>query len=86
MPIVIWNTIHDSIVSRVHKDFVEEYKQLSKQCLTTDVYTFLSSVYNLDFAVPLGVGVKVDKHWGMGKEEHVWSVWSDGRETYQVKT
>ena len=86
MPIIIWNTIHDSIVSRVHKDFVEEYKQLSKQCLTTDVYNFLSEVYNLQFTVPLGVGVKVDKHWGAGKEEHVWSVWSDGRETYKVKT
>jgi len=86
MPITVWNTIHDSIVSRVHKDFVEEYKELSKTCLTTDVYNFLGSVYNLTFRVPLGVGVKIDKHWGGGKEEHVWSVWNDGRERYTVKT
>lgn len=85
LDITIWNTIHDSLVSRVHKDCVEQYMQLSKQCLTEDVYKFLSDVYNYQFSVPLGVGVKVAKNWGASKEEHVWSVWPDGRETYEKK-
>lgn len=86
LPIVVWNTIHDSIVSRVRKDVVEEYKAISKQSLTTDVYKFLADVYNYQFKVPLGVGVKVGKNWGQSKEEHVWSVWPSGKETYEVKT
>lgn len=81
----IFNTIHDSIVSRVHKDEVEIYEQLSKQCLTTDVYRFLESVYNYSFTVPLGVGVKVAKNWGASKTEKVWSVWPTGEETFQEK-
>ncbi|MEG0161179.1 MAG: hypothetical protein RR714_02595, partial [Aurantimicrobium sp.] len=85
LDITVWNTIHDSLVSRVHKDCVDQYKELSKQCLTTDVYNFLRDVYNYHFRVPLGVGVKVAKNWGASKEEHVWSVWPDGKETYELK-
>lgn len=85
MPIIIWNTIHDSIASRVHKDVIEEYKVLSKVALTTDVYSFLKEVYEYQFTVPLGVGVKVAKHWGASKTEEVWAVSPDGEETYQKK-
>lgn len=83
--VVIWNTIHDSLVSRVHREDVEQYMNLSKHCLTTDVYNFLREVYNYNFSVPLGVGVKVAKNWGESKTEHVWSVYPDGRETYELK-
>lgn len=85
MNIILFNTIHDSLVSRVHKDLVEEYKQLSKQCLTTDVYNFLDTVYNYKFKVPLGVGVKIAKNWGKADIEYVWSVSPDGSETFQEK-
>lgn len=83
--IVIWNTIHDSIASRLHEDCVEIYEAVSKQALTTDVYWYLSTVYKYDFKVPLGVGIKVGKHWGESKEERIWSVWPDGREELKVK-
>lgn len=85
LPITIWNTIHDSIVSRVHKDVVEEYERLSKVCLTTDVYNFLREVYDYRFEVPLGVGVKVSKNWGQAEVEKLWSVWPNGDETYKEK-
>lgn len=83
--IILWNTIHDSLVSRVHKEEVELYKELSKVSLTTDVYNFLREVYNYEFQVPLGVGVKVAKNWGKAPVEEVWSVWPDGKETYERK-
>ena len=83
--ITLLNTIHDSIVSKVHKDSVEEYKELSKQALTHDVYNYLRDVYDYQFTVPLGVGVKVSRNWGKTKEEHIWSVDPDGTETYKVK-
>lgn len=81
----IFNTIHDSICARVHKDDIDKAKQLSKVCMTTDVYKFLSSVYDYDFQVPLGIGVKVAKNWGYTKKEEVWAVWPDGKESYVVK-
>lgn len=83
--IVILNTIHDSIVSRVPKDKAELFEQLSKQCLTTDVYDYLRVIYDYKFSVPLGVGVKLSRNWGMTKREVVYTVTPDGVETKTVK-
>lgn len=83
--ITIWNTIHDSIASRVHKDEIEDYKSLSKQALTTDVYNFLRDVYKYEFTVPLGVGIKIAKNWGDTKVEEVWDVYPNGKEVFKKK-
>lgn len=85
MRVQLFNTIHDSIVSRVHKDDVDEVMKLSKIALTHDVYKFLNDVYQYKFEVPLGVGMKVAKNWGTSKDEHVWDVWPNGEERYKVK-
>ena len=79
-----FNTVHDSIASRVHKDDVAATEAAYRQALTLDVYTFLREIYNYEFTVPLGVGVKTGKYWGDGIER-VWEVWPDGRERYQEK-
>lgn len=81
----LFNTVHDSIISRVHKDDLEQAEALTKQCLTYDVYQFLRDVYSYEFTVPLGVGMKSSRHWGAGDIEKVWDVWPDGRERYQEK-
>lgn len=81
----VFNTVHDSIISRVHKDDLAQAENITKQALTHDVYKFLREVYNYEFHVPLGVGMKSGKYWGSGKVEKVWDVWPDGRERYQEK-
>ena len=73
-------TIHDSIVCRVHKDCQEEFIAISKQALTYDVYEFLERIYGWRFRVPLGMGVKIAKHWGDTKDEYKVDVWSTGKE------
>lgn len=78
--IIILNTIHDSIVVLMHKNDVQLFEELSKQCLTTDVFDHLRVAYNYEFKVPLGVGIKVAKHWGDTKQEIKYSVFPD--ETY----
>ena len=83
--IVMWNTIHDSIASRVHRDEIELYKEISKQSFTYDVYNYLRTVYNYEFTIPLGVGVKVGEHWGEAEVEEVWDVHANGDETYKRK-
>jgi DNA polymerase I-like protein with 3'-5' exonuclease and polymerase domains len=84
--ISIFTTIHDSIGSKVHKEEIEAYKELSKQALTYDVFNFLRDVYDYEFKVPLGVGVKISRNWGKAETEYVWNVFPDGRETYKEKT
>lgn len=81
MKLNILNTIHDSIIAKVHEDSVYLFNELAKQCLTTDVFNYLSKVYGYDFQIPLGVGIKCDKHWGQGKEELIYDVWPDGHFT-----
>lgn len=82
----IWNTVHDSLVARVREDQLEEATQIAKQCLTTDVYQFLSDVYKYEWdLVPLGVGCKASRNWSEGKLERTWDVWRSGEERYQEK-
>lgn len=81
----IFNTVHDSIISRVHKDDNEAVAKIAKQALTYDVYNYLEEVYEYRMTVPLGLGSKTSKHWGTAKTEEVWDIWIDGRERYQEK-
>jgi len=84
--VTLFNTVHDSVASRVHKDDVEECKVIAKQAATYDVYNFLDSVYNYSFDfVPLGIGVKVAKNWGRTKVEESWDVEYSGEERYKIK-
>lgn len=80
-----WNTVHDSIITRVHKDDADKLDEIAKQSMTYDVYRFLEEVYGYRMVVPLGVGSKTSKHWGTAKVEKVVDVWPDGRERHQEK-
>jgi DNA polymerase-1 len=74
------NTVHDSAPCEVHPDHVEQFVLLAKQCFTHDVYHYLEVVYGMDFAIPLGVGIKVAEHWGDTKDEQAFDIYKDGRE------
>ena len=64
----IVNTIHDSVILEVHPEEIEIIKEISVDAFTHKVYNYLDEVYNLDFNVPLGVGIKFAKHWSEGEE------------------
>lgn len=83
--VVILNTIHDSIVAKVHRDDVEWYKEVSRLALTDDVFRFLTDVYNYEFVTPLGAGVKVSRNWGDTKQETTYNVFPDGTIKTKVK-
>lgn len=86
MPIEIWNSVHDSIVSRVRKDYMDVAKLHSKLAMTTDVYKFFKEVYGFEFtSCPLGVGMKHGSHWGVSNKEEIYDVWVNGRERYTVE-
>ena len=62
------NTVHDSVISELHPDEVDEFHECSKYAFTYLVYHYLKEVYDVEFNCPLGIGVKVGKNWGTGKE------------------
>lgn len=80
MKVKLFVTVHDSIVSKVHKDEIENVIPIAKQALTMDVYEFLERVYKYKFRTPLGLGIKYHRNWGASKEEFKWDVFPSGKE------
>jgi DNA polymerase I-like protein with 3'-5' exonuclease and polymerase domains len=62
------NTVHDSVVSELHPDEHEEFRLVSLHSFTYLCYHYLKEVYDVEFNVPLGIGVKIGDNWGHGKE------------------
>jgi DNA polymerase-1 len=81
----ILNTIHDSIIAKVHKDDVNWYEETSRKCLTDEVYRFLRNIYRYEFKTPLGCGVKTSRNWGVSKEEVIYNVFPDGTIRRKIK-
>lgn len=65
----IVNTVHDSVILEVHPEETEIIKQLAVDNFGSFVYTYLKEVYNINFNVTLGVGIKLGEHWSIGEEE-----------------
>lgn len=72
--ITLVNTVHDSVIAEVQEDMVEYYRQQLIESFTKDVYTVVEKLYGRKLKVPLGVGIKVGRYWGEGKEEKVEAV------------
>jgi DNA polymerase I-like protein with 3'-5' exonuclease and polymerase domains len=62
------NTVHDSIEAEFPPNERELFEELAVQCLTYDVYEYLDTVYDVQFSVPLGVGMVIGQHWGVPLE------------------
>lgn len=75
------NTVHDSVVLEVRDDaaLIAKLIQEAKLAFTTDVYNHFRAMHGMEFAVPLGIGVKYGTHLGEGKEMK-WNVYPGGRE------
>lgn len=61
--IVLINTVHDSATAELPPGTDELWKALGCQTFTLDVYDYLEKVYDLEFNVPLGVGVSIGERW-----------------------
>ena len=62
------NTVHDSVISELHPDEHDEFRLISLHSFTYLCYHYLKEVYDVEFNVPLGVGVKIGENWGKGHE------------------
>lgn len=64
----IVNTIHDSIVLEVPAREVDLVTQCLLDSFIDGSVDMLKKLYNVDFTVPLGVGIKVGAFWSEGEE------------------
>lgn len=58
------NTVHDSAISEVHPEEVEEYKQIASTAMVDGVLKSLKDLYNYNFITPLDVDHEIYPHWG----------------------
>ena len=65
------NTVHDDTIWELPEKEIELFHTLAVQGFTRDVYTYLKQVYDVDFSVCLGIGVKTGSHWSLGKETKI---------------
>jgi len=63
LDIKIINTIHDSIISDISADVVEDYIRLSAESMLIYAPEYVNKLYGISLFVPLGCGIKVGKHW-----------------------
>ena len=63
------NTVHDSIIAELPSEEEPEFREISKQAFTSDVYGYLERNYGIKVTIPLGCESKVGSHWGIGEEE-----------------
>jgi len=63
LDIKIINTIHDSIISDLSKESVEDYIRLSATSMLSYTPDYIKKVYGIDLFVPFGCGIKVGPHW-----------------------
>ncbi|MCW8887893.1 MAG: DNA polymerase [Gammaproteobacteria bacterium] len=63
------NTVHDSAISEIKPEEVLQFQDISVRAFSDFVYKYLETVYNIQFNVPLGAGLKIGYHWGEGDEE-----------------
>jgi len=57
------NTVHDSIIAELHPDELDDWHDVSKQCLISDCYNIIEQLYGVRLTVPLGTGVTIGSHW-----------------------
>lgn len=68
MKAFLCNTVHDSVISELPPEEVDEYHEIAKECFLDKVYEYLDAVYGLQFNIPLGIGFEAGAHWSEGEE------------------
>jgi DNA polymerase-1 len=62
------NTVHDSVVGRVHPDEQQEFTEITQKAMVDDMYSIVKKLYDYEITVPLGAETQIGEHWGEGDE------------------
>ena len=69
----IVNTVHDSVIMELPKDETEAFVELGRECFGPRVFHYLKEIYDIDWNVPMGMGLSASRNWGKGSN-HVWDL------------
>lgn len=64
----IVNTVHDSVIMEINPEEKEKLNEIILGSFGKSCYNYLKTVYNVEFNVPLGCGIKIGTNWGTGEE------------------
>lgn len=64
----IFNTVHDSVIIERHPEEKEKLDEIILAGFGKLCYNYLKTVYDVEFNVPLGCGIKAGSNWGTGEE------------------
>lgn len=67
--IVPVSTVHDSLICEVHPEYTDSFRRIAGLAFGPDVLNYLKRIYDMDYDVPLGIGIKIGTHWGDAPEE-----------------
>jgi DNA polymerase I-like protein with 3'-5' exonuclease and polymerase domains len=59
----IVNTVHDSVITEIHPEEVEEVRSIGSYALETFTKEIVKKLYNYDIVVPLEAGLEYGSHW-----------------------
>jgi len=62
------NTVHDSVITESKPEELDEISEIMCAAFGNSCYNYLKVVYNVEFNVPLGCGIKIGDNWGVGEE------------------
>lgn len=65
----IVNTVHDSGILEVLQEELDKVRHIMIECYTVKIYEVLKKLYDYEFSLPLGLGIKAGVNWGVGDEE-----------------
>ena len=63
LKMLIVNTVHDSIITELPPEEVEDFDQLCYKAMVEEVYGYLDKIYNIELSVPLAAGVSHGERW-----------------------
>jgi DNA polymerase I-like protein with 3'-5' exonuclease and polymerase domains len=64
----IFNTVHDSVIVELNPKEKDIFNTLALEAFGKRCYDYLKDVYDVEFNVPLGCGIKIGSNWGTGEE------------------
>jgi len=64
----IVNTVHDSVITELLPGEKDEINVIIVDSFGNSCYNYLKKIYNVEFNVSLGCGIKTGSNWGTGTE------------------
>ena len=70
LPVLVQNAVHDSCLYQCDVDIVKDTMRIAERCFVQGVMEHMSSVWGINFLLPLGVDYELGTKWGQLHKVH----------------